>query len=141
MPRAFIVRTAWLYAAGGRNFIHAILDKARMSGKLRVVADEIGNPTYAADLAIALKQLIETGQYGTYHLVNEGSCSRWELANEILRLAKVEEVRNIPILSRDYKRASKPPLFGTLLNIAGASLGIRLRPWKQALAEYLLEHG
>ncbi len=141
MPRAFIVRTAWLYASGGRNFIHAILDRARTSSKLRVVADEIGNPTYAWDLANALKLLIETEQYGTYHLVNEGSCSRWEFANEILRLGKLEGVHNIPILSRDYKRASEPPLFGTLLNIAGASIGIKLRPWKQALAEYLLEHG
>ena len=141
MSEAFIVRTAWLYAPGGRNFIHAILDRARASSKLRVVADEIGNPTYAVDLANALKQLIETGQYGTYHLVNEGSCSRWEFANEILRLAKLVGVRNIPILSRDYRRASEPPLFGTLLNIAGASIGIKLRPWKQALAEYLLKYG
>lgn len=141
MPCSFIVRTAWLYAAGGRNFIHAILDKAQKSGTLRVVVDEIGNPTYAVDLAMALKQLIETGQYGTYHLVNEGSCSRWEFANEILRLANLNEVRNIPILSRDYNRFSTPPLFGTLLNINAANLGIKLRSWREALAEYLTQYG
>ena len=141
VPRFFIVRTAWLYAAGGRNFIHAILNKARSTGKIQVVADEIGNPTYAADLATALKQLIGTGQYGTYHFVNDGSCSRWEFANEILRLAGLEEVRNIPILSRDYRRASTPPLFGSLRNITGASIGIQLRPWQEALTEYMLEHG
>lgn len=137
LQRAYIVRTAWAYASGGDNFVHTILRHARQRGKLRVVVDEIGNPTFMNDLAGAIATLIETHQYGTYHFVNEGPCSRWEFANEILRLAGLEDVPNTPILSSEYQRASSPPAYGALRNRAGAALGIRLRPWPQALAEFM----
>lgn len=137
LSRYYIVRTAWLYAAGGRNFIHAILKRARENGRLRVVVDEIGCPTYAADLAQAIAQLIDTEQYGTYHFVNSGACSRWAFANEILRLAGLTDVPNRPIFSREFRRASNPPVFGVLHNIAGSALGINLRPWQEALADYM----
>ena len=139
LTRYYIVRPAWLYAPGGRNFIHAILNRARDEGRLRVVVDEIGCPTSAADLAQAIAQLITTDQYGIYHFVNSGSCSRWAFANEILRLAGLAGVTNEPILSREFKRASNPPAYGVLQNIAGAALGITLRSWQDALADYL-EH-
>jgi len=135
--RFYIVRTAWLYAPGGRNFIHAILNRARETGHLRVVADEIGNPTYVHDLALAIRDLLTKGDFGIYHLVNAGACSRWAFAQEILRLAGLEQVTNTPILSREYRRVSTPPLFGALHNINGANHGIVLRPWQAALAEYM----
>ncbi|MCO5191073.1 MAG: dTDP-4-dehydrorhamnose reductase [Anaerolineae bacterium] len=132
----YIVRTAWLYAPGGRNFIHAILRFARERGAIRVVTDEIGNPTNVADLAAAIKLLMTTGQYGTYHFVNSGACSRWEFANEILRLADLENVLNEQILSSEFDRASTPPPLGALNNNVGAAIGIALRPWQVALADY-----
>ncbi len=135
--KSYIVRTAWLYSPTGRNFIHAILRRARNSGKIRVVTDEIGNPTYTHDLALAISQLIRTGQYGTYHFVNQGACSRWEFANEICRLAGLDHVQNDPILGSEFKRASTPPPYGQLANIAGGAIGITLRPWQEALAECL----
>lgn len=138
LPRHFIVRTAWLYASTGRNFIHAIMNRAKDTGQVRVVTDEIGSPTWAKDLAAAIGQLVETGRYGTYHFVNSGSCSRWEFANEILRMAGIEAT-NEPILSSEFKRASTPPPFGVIHNINGAQAGITLRPWQEALAEYLEE--
>ena len=140
VARSYIVRTAWLYAPGGRNFIHAILNRARQTQHLRVVADEIGNPTFATDLALAIRALLSNGHYGTYHFVNAGSCSRWAFAQEILRLAGLEEVYNRPILSREYRRASTPPSYAVLHNTAGASLGITLRPWQEALADYMSTH-
>jgi dTDP-4-dehydrorhamnose reductase len=140
LDRYYIVRTAWLYAAGGNNFIHAILDRARSEGAVRVVADEIGNPTYAADLANAISRLIPTGNYGTYHFTNSGDCSRWAFAGEILRLAGLETVKNTPILGREYRRASTPPAFAALHNVAGASIGISLRKWQDALREYMETH-
>jgi dTDP-4-dehydrorhamnose reductase len=73
LSKFYIVRPAWLYAPHGRNFIHAILDRARSTGQLRVVTDEIGNPTYAKDHAQAIGQLIETEQYGIYHFVNSAA--------------------------------------------------------------------
>ncbi|MCI0726066.1 MAG: NAD(P)-dependent oxidoreductase, partial [Chloroflexi bacterium] len=136
LDRFYIVRTAWLYAPGGGNFIHAILNRARSAGQVRVVADEIGNPTYANDLAEAIGRLILTGRYGIYHFTNAGTCSRWAFANEILRLAGLEDVHNVPIRLRDYRRDSTPPPYGALYNVAGAALGITLRPWQDALAEY-----
>jgi dTDP-4-dehydrorhamnose reductase len=138
---SYIVRTAWLYAPGGRNFIHAIVKRARETGQVRVVADEVGNPTYVGDLALAIRQLLAGASYGIYHFVNEGSCSRWAFAQEILRLAGLVDARNTPILGRQYRRASTPPPYGALLNVNGAFQGIRLRPWPEALADYLDQLG
>ena len=139
LSKFYIVRLSWLFAPGGRNFIHAILDRARSTGQLRVVTDEISSPTYSKDLAKAIGQLIETEQYGIYHFVNAGSCSRWAFANEILRLAGLTDVVNTPILGKEFKRPSTPPPFGTIHNIAGKAIGIELRPWQEALAEYIQE--
>lgn len=137
LPRHYIVRTSWLYSPGGRNFIHAILKRARETGQLRVVTDEIASPTYTGDLAEAIAQLITTRQYGTYHFTNSGVCSRWEFANGIVQQAGLANVVNTPILSSEFQRPSSPPPFGILHNIAGAALGITLRPWAEALADCL----
>lgn len=140
LARYYIVRPAWFFSPLGRNFIHAILERARKTGQVRVVTDEIGNPTYANDLAVAIGQLIETQQYGIYHFVNTGSCSRWEFANEILRLAGLTDVVNTPILGKEFKRPSTPPPFGALHNIAGKAIGIELRPWQLALEDYMAQY-
>lgn len=137
----YIVRTAWLYGPGGRNFIHAILDRARTTAKLKVVADEIGNPTYVKDLAQAIAQLIVTRQYGIYHFTNAGACSRWAFAQEILRLADLRDVPNRPILGKAFKRPSTPPRYGILHNVTGSAIGINLRPWQEALAEMIRDMG
>ena len=108
---------------------------------MRVVVDEVGNPTYSKDLAPAIHQLLQTHQYGTYHLTNSGVCSRWQFANEILRCAGLSHIRNIPILTRDYPRASTPPPYAALKNVAAAALGITLRPWQEAVADYVAEYG
>lgn len=136
----YIIRTAWLYAPGGHNFIHAILRRARATGRLEVVTDEVANPTYVVDLAEAITRLIQTKAYGTYHLTNAGACSRWTFANEIIRFSGLNEVENRPILSSSFKRASSPPPFAALHNRNAAALGICLRPWAEALAEYLQQH-
>lgn len=139
--RFYIVRTAWLYAAGGRNFPHRIIELADERGSLNVVTDEIGSPTYVVDMARALVALLETHAYGIYHLVNEGSASRYEFAHEILRLSGRAHIPLAPITSADFQRASTPPLYAPLANNAAAALGIRLRPWQAALAEFLQETG
>lgn len=135
LNRYYIVRTAWLYSAGGRNFIHAILRAAREKEAIRVVTDEVGNPTNAADLAEAIGRLIATEHYGIYHFVNSGACSRWAFANEILRLAGMEHVINTPILGSEFTRLSWPPPFCALHNRNGAAIGIALRSWQEALAD------
>jgi len=146
LNRFYIARTAWLYAPGGRNFsnpnrIIQLADDASTSsaqgGALKVVADEIGNPTYAPDLAAAIAALIQTQAYGVYHLVNAGHCSRYEFVREVLRISGREHVPVEPISLDDFERASTPPRFAPLANTAAAALGIELRPWQKALTEYL----
>ena len=141
LNKFYIVRPAWFFAHGGRNFIHAILKRARDTGLVQVVTDEVGNPTYVHDLAQAISQLVQTEQYGTYHFTNAGSCSRWAFANEILKQAGLENVTNTPILGKSFKRPSTPPPYAALHNIAGAAIGITLRPWQEALADYLQKSG
>ncbi len=141
LTRFYIVRTAWLYAPGGRNFPHRIVQLADERGHLRVVTDEVGSPTYVADLAQAIAQLIGTGQYGVYHLVNEGACSRFDMAGEILRLTGRAAVPLEPTTLSEFQRDSTPPPYAPLANVAGAALGIRLRPWQAALAEFLAVTG
>ncbi len=154
LTRFYIARTAWLYAPGGRNFSnpHRVIQladdasTARLSspksgsaqgGALRVVTDEVGNPTYAPDLAAAIGALIHTEAYGVYHLTNAGYCSRYDFVCEILRISGRDHVPVEPITLAGFQRASTPPRFAPLANTAAAALGITLRPWQEALAEFL----
>ncbi len=136
LNRFYLVRTAWLYARGGNNFVTKILAAADQHGMLRVVTDEVSSPTYAPDLAVAISRLVDTGHYGIYHFANAGICSRYEWAQELLRLAGREHVSLEPILSAQWQRAAPPPLYAPLVNFAGAALGITLRPWQAALQDY-----
>ncbi len=139
LEKFYIVRTAWLYAKGGGKFPDKILELAQRQSALSVVRDEIGSPTYVPDLANALAQLIETEQYGMYHLVNAGACSRYEWAVEILRMANVPRAVK-PITLAEYARASTPPPNGALENFAAATtLNIKLRSWEDALRAFFVE--
>lgn len=135
--RFYIVRIAWLFGPGGTNFVTKILAAAAQSAALRVAADEFGNPTYAPDLAAAIVRLVATGHYGVYHLTNAGFCSRYEWARAIMRLAGRDDLPIAPILAADWPRPSRPPLHAVLANTAAAGLGIALRPWPEALADYM----
>ncbi len=141
LQRFYIVRTAWLYGQGGRNFVTKILAAADRPGPLRVVTDEVSTPTYAIDLAQAIARLIRTGHFGFYHFTNGGSCSRYEWACKILELAGKREVAVEQITTDQWQRAAPPPLYTPLVNFAGAALGITLRPWAEALEEYYSDHG
>lgn len=135
--RFYIVRTAWLYGLGGNNFVKKILARADSDGKLRVVTDEVSSPTYTEDLVTAIEQLIATGAYGIYHFTNEGACSRFEFAQKVLELSGRNHVPIEPIVLADYPRPSTPPPYAPLRNFCGAQIGITLRPWPDALADYL----
>lgn len=138
LQRFYIVRTAWLYDRGSGRFPDKVLDLARRHAPLAFVTDEIGCPTYAPDLAAAMARLITTGRYGIYHLVNSGSCSRYEWALEILQLANLPRPVK-PITLADFSRASTPPKNGALENFAAATLGLTLRPWQEALRDLFAE--
>jgi len=135
--RHYIVRTSWLYAPGGSNFPTKIIRAADQHRRLRVVVDEISSPTYAPDLAQAIVQLIATEFYGTYHLINNGACSRYEFALKVLHMSGRGEVSVEPITIDQYPRLSTPPLNCVLRNFCGALHGIVLRPWEEALRDFI----
>ncbi len=138
LHRYYIVRIAWLFSPGSNNFPAKMLSLAREGRALSVVTDEVSSPTYAPDLADAVRRLVDSGRYGIYHLVNEGECSRYEFARAVLDGGGLSSVPLAPILLKDYVRASSPPPYAPLRNFAAAeALGIRLRPWQEALADYL----
>jgi len=136
LDRLYIVRIAWLFGPGGSNFPTKIAAAADRDGSLRVVDDECSNPTYAPDAAEAMVQLAESGRYGVYHLVNDGWCSRFDLARAVLQASGRGHVPITAIESSDWVRPTTPPPHAVLVNEAGAALGIRLRPWQEAVAEY-----
>jgi dTDP-4-dehydrorhamnose reductase len=136
LPRHYVVRTAWLYAEGGSNFPAKVLRAAEGRKELSMVTDEVATPTWARDLAQAIVRLAAQPAYGTYHLTNDGWCSRYEWAAEVLRLAGRADVTLRAITSTEYGAGPPKPPFSALRNEAAARLGITLRPWQEALREY-----
>jgi len=139
--RLWIVRTAWLYGPPGSDFptkILAAADRLPANEPLKVVADEMGSPTYAPDLAAGLVSLVEVAAAGTYHLVNAGQASRADWARAVLAgCGRNREVE--PIRQADFERPSRPPAWAVLDTAAAGRLGVSLRPWRDALADYLPE--
>lgn len=140
-PRHYIVRASWIFAHQGRNFIHAILDAARANKTLRVVIDEVANPTYNDDLAEAIKLLISSERYGTYHLPNEGSVSRYQFARYALDKAGFAATPIEKISLHQWQRPSRPPAYSGLANIMARNLGIQMRSWQAAVDDFMEKEG
>ena len=134
----FIIRTAWLFGRWGRNFVTAILEKANTDNVLRVVDDQIGSPTYTVDLSRMLAELIQTTSFGIYHICNEGNCSRFDFAREIVNKANIKHVEISPIKSSDLPTAARRPANSALdnFNLRKKQFG-NMRRWEVALEEFL----
>ena len=132
-----IARTQWLYGAGGKNFIDRIAQLAAERPSLRVVDDQVGAPTWVEDLAAALELLLERQATGTYHLVNSGFDSWCAVARHVVeRLGLPCEV--IPCASEEYPTPAKRPKNSRLAQGKYAALaGAPMRPWREAVDEYL----
>jgi dTDP-4-dehydrorhamnose reductase len=134
--RSFVVRTAWVYAEEGRNFVVTMRRLMRERDRLSVVADQTGNPTFAHDLAEAIVSIVDRAPYGTYHVTNQGSASWYEWASEIARIEGVS-LPIQPIPAAEYPRAATPPANGTLTSLALAGVGVELPDWRSALRRCL----
>jgi dTDP-4-dehydrorhamnose reductase len=139
--RYFIVRTSWLIGEKGRNFVKAILKQAREKDELTVVHDQRGCPTFSVDLANAIRELVETPYYGTYHVTNSGETTWYDFATRILKEANIATpVR--AITSRELARPAPRPAYSVLSGMLFRERGFKpLRSWDDALIEYLSNIG
>ena len=115
-PEAVILRTAWLYSEYGNNFVKTMIRLGHEKEKLGVVFDQIGTPTYAADLAAAIFTVIETPCWhpGIYHFTNEGVCSWFDFTIAIHELAGIQNCKVSPILSEEYQYKTPRPHYSVL---------------------------
>lgn len=135
----FIVRISWVFGKNGNNFVKTMLRLAETRNELNVVCDQIGSPTYTADLAPLLCDMIMTEKYGIYHAANEGICSWADFAEEIFRLAgKQVKVHHIP--TSEYPTRAVRPLNSRMSKDKLEQAGFtRLPHWTDALQRYLEE--
>jgi len=132
-----IVRSSSLFGKNGRNFVKAILENASLPGSLKVVNDQRSCPTYVNDLAEAVINLININENGIYHAVNNGACSWYEFAYEILKISGIKK-EILPIKSEENGRVAKRPKMSVLsCDKYNKATGKPMRHWKEALGEYL----
>ena len=145
LDRFFIVRIAWVFGKNGKNFIKTMLKVGKTYESVRVVNDQIGTPTYTADLARLLTDMIETDRYGCYHATNAetepgGYISWYDFTREIYRQAGLK-VNVIPVSTEEYGLSKAKRPFNSRLDKSKLQQeGFRPLPdWKDALARYLKE--
>ena len=134
----FILRTAWLYGQG-KNFVKTMLNLSKKNKELKVVNDQIGSPTYAKDLAKAIKEIIDkkSDKYGIYHITNKGEVSWYEFAKKIFEIKKIE-IKINPVTSEEFPRPAPRPHYSVLNNQKWIDAGFNpLRNYEEALKEYL----
>ena len=143
-PKHYVIRVASLYGKAGAsgkggNFIEFMIQKAKNREEIRVVDDQFMSPTYTKDVARTLKKFLELKpEFGVYHMTNEGFCSWYEFTKAIFEILGWD-VEIKPIKSSELKRLAKRPMFSALENMRLNELGLRMKPWKRALREYLEE--
>lgn len=137
LPRLIIIRTAWLFGPGKKNFVRTMLDLCRRNNCVSVVHDQVGSPTYTPDLAEYSLELVRAEASGLFHVANSGRASWCELASEALRSAGMScEVT--AIASSDYPQKAKRPAFSVLDTARFTeATGITPRPWVKAVRDYV----
>ena len=138
LDKYFIVRISWVFGEYGNNFVKTMLRLGKERKEINVVADQYGSPTYTADLAPLLVEMIQTDKYGIYHVTNEGVCTWAEFAEEIFKISKMD-IKVNHITTVEYPTRAKRPINSRLnkekLNRNNFS---KLRNWDEALKEFLM---
>jgi dTDP-4-dehydrorhamnose reductase len=138
-PDHLLVRSQWLYGPHGRNFVFAILEKARRGEPLRVVSDQRGCPTFARDLATATKRLLDAGARGTFHFSNEGEATWHDFASFVLAHASAGPVSLAPASTADLSYPAPRPAYSVLCKDKYRRVtGDAPRHWEAAVAEFLI---
>jgi dTDP-4-dehydrorhamnose reductase len=141
LPDAHVVRTAWVYTGAGNDFVASIARRANEDGTVDVVADQIGSPTYVADLVSALLQIVASGiSAPLLHAANAGAVSRFEQARAVFAALGADPERVLPVGSDRHPRPAPRPVYSALSSRASVAAGLTpLRPWHEALAAALHE--
>ena len=135
--RLFIVRISWIYGRSGNNFVEKIIKAAEGKDTIDVVDDQVGSPTYTADLAQLICDMAESEKYGVYHATNEGFCSRAEFAEKIFEITG-SRVRVNKVKSESFETPAKRPLNSRLSKKSLTESGFDALPhWEDALRRYL----
>ena len=139
LEKYFILRIAWVFGVNGKNFIKTMLRLGKEKGAVSVVNDQIGSPTYTADLAVLVVDMIQTDRYGIYHVTNEGVCSWYEFACQIFKEAKMD-VKVTPVSSEAFPAKAKRPSNSRMDKSKLTQNGFSPLPsWQDALKRYLGE--
>ena len=139
-PDSIIIRTAWLYSPFGKNFVKTILRLSKGQNEIGVVCDQIGTPTYAHDLALAILAILKCHQWvsGIYHFTDEGACSWYDFAKTIVKLAGNTNCKVKPILSDDFPRPAARPYYSVLDRTRiKATYGVTIPHWEDSLEDCL----
>lgn len=140
LPECCIVRTSWLFGAGGRCFPDTILKLAASRPQIEVVTDQRGSPTYAVDLAYAIVQLCHQKASGIVHVTNRGECSWYEFAGEIIACAALKTIVR-ETTSDKFVRPAERPKYSVLSPQSLQQRGIAMPEWRDALNRYLSVRG
>jgi len=134
-----IVRTAWVYGKGRKNFITNVLEWAKDLPVLKLVEDKRGSPTYAKDLAFAVRHVIRVGASGTYHAAGHGACTWYEYGKLILKLLNIKK-KVVPIAFNELNRLARRPNYSVLSCEKLKKSGFEMRSWNVALKEFLIDN-
>jgi len=144
--RHFVVRSCGLYGVAGAsgkggNFVETMVRLSKEGRAIRVVDDQVLTPTYTKDLAEKIVELLRAERYGLYHITNAGSCSWYEFTKEIFRILEVNPDL-APTTAEAFGAAARRPAYSVLAHEAIAQIGLAdLRPWAEAVADYLRQKG
>lgn len=139
--QALIVRTGWLYGAGGKNFVDSMIRHGRGGGPLRVVDDQIGRPTWARNVANVVLELLEAKVAGVWHVADGGTASWLQLAATAFELVGLETPVSSVSTEEWGAAAPRPPYSVLQLDRTEAVVGHVMQPWELALGEYLTGRG
>lgn len=137
LDKYFIVRISWVFGEHGNNFVKTMLRLGKERKEINVVADQYGSPTYTADLAPLLVEMVKTDKYGIYHVTNEGVCTWAEFAEEIFKIAKLD-VKVNHITTEEYPTRARRPMNSKMSKKSLSINGFRvLTNWKSAVKKYI----
>ena len=132
-----IIRTAWLYSAFGNNFVKTMIRLGKEKTELGVIFDQIGTPTYARDLAVAIMTVVDKGiETGLYHFSNEGVISWYDFTKAIHRIAGIKDCKVRPLHTSEYPTAANRPAYSVLDKTKiKQTYGIEIPYWEDSLKE------